>query len=142
VIDGGKGQLGICMKVLVNLGMGSIPVVAMAKPRGTKNDRFFLPGGKEAVVMPRRSAALKLMQRLRDEAHRFAVTYHKHLRSKSISTVLEEIPGIGPKKARSILMHTSHLEELSQITREDLDGCRGLPRTDVDHILKFIRPEG
>ncbi|HQJ09732.1 MAG TPA: helix-hairpin-helix domain-containing protein, partial [Deltaproteobacteria bacterium] len=98
----------------------------------------FLPGEKDSVFMPQRSASLRLMQRLRDEAHRFAVTYHKHLRSKSISTVLEEIPGIGPKKARSILMHTSHLEELSRIRREDLVGLRCLTRSDVDRILEFI----
>ncbi len=139
VIDGGKGQLGVCVRVLDSLGMSSIPSVAMAKPRGTKNDRFFLPGEKDAVVMPPRSASLRLMQRLRDEAHRFAVTYHKHLRSKSISTVLEEIPGIGPKKARSILMHTSHLEELSRLKREDLAGVSGLTRHDIDRILEFIR---
>ncbi|HQI01384.1 MAG TPA: excinuclease ABC subunit UvrC, partial [Deltaproteobacteria bacterium] len=138
VIDGGKGQLGVCVRVLESLGMSSIPVVAMAKPRGTKSDRFFLPGEKDAVFMPQRSASLRLMQRLRDEAHRFAVTYHKHLRNKSISTVLEEIPGIGPKKARSILMHTSHLEELSRIRREDLVGLRCLTRSDVDRILEFI----
>lgn len=142
VIDGGKGQLGVCVKVLESLGMSSIPVVAMAKPRGTKHDRFFLPGEKEAVVMPMRGAALKLMQRLRDEAHRFAVTYHKHLRSKSISTVLEEIPGIGPKKARAILMHTSHLERLSDLRQEDLAGCKGLSRSDVDRILAFVRRSG
>ncbi len=139
IIDGGKGQLGVCCKVLARLGLSDLPVVAMAKPKGAKGDRFFLPGRKDAVVLPPRSRALKLMQQIRDESHRFAVKYHKHLRGKTISTSLEEIPGIGPKKARSVLMHTSHVPELSGLKREDLKGCRGLTEKDVTRILEFVR---
>ncbi len=139
IIDGGKGQLGICCKVLARLGLSSLPVVAMAKPKGTKGDRFFLPGRKDAIILPPRSQALRLMQQIRDEAHRFAVKYHKHLRGKNISTALEDIPGIGPKKARSILMHTAHVPEISRLKREDLKGCKGLTEKDVTHILQFVR---
>ncbi|HNY66532.1 MAG TPA: excinuclease ABC subunit UvrC [Deltaproteobacteria bacterium] len=139
IIDGGKGQLNVCTRVLESLGMGSIPVVAMAKPRGAKNDRFFFPGRKDAVFLPERSEGLRLMQRIRDEAHRFAVKYHTHLRSKAVSTVLEEIPGIGPKKARCILKHTAHLSGLSQIGVEDLEGCPSITKGDVERIIKFVR---
>jgi len=139
VIDGGKGQLSACCKVLDRLAMAHIPVVAMAKPRGSKQDRFFLPGRKDAVVLPPRSHALKMMQRIRDEAHRFAVTYHKHLRSKSATAFLQGIPGIGPKKARSILMHTARLPEPSAWKPEDLAGCPSLTREDIDRVLAYFR---
>lgn len=138
VIDGGKGQLGVCIKVLEHLGFSSIPVVAMAKPKGVKTDRFFVPGRKDAIMLPPRSQALRLMQQIRDEAHRFAVKYHKNLRSRTISTVLEKIPGIGPKKARSILMHTAHISELSRLKPEDLKGCRNLTEKDVSQVLEFV----
>lgn len=139
VIDGGKGQLNACSKVLESLGMTHIPVVAMAKPRGAQKDRFFLPGRKDAVILPPRSQALKMMQRIRDEAHRFAVSYHKHLRSRSVTNFLESIPGIGPKKARSILMHTAHIPEPAKLQPEDLQGCPSLTRKDIDKVLAFFR---
>jgi excinuclease ABC subunit C len=139
VIDGGKGQLNVCVRVLESLGMESIPAVGMAKPRGAKVDRFFTPGRKDAIFLPERSEALKLMQRLRDEAHRFAVKYHSHLRSRTISTILEDVPGIGPKKARSILKHTAHVPGLSRITPEDLASVPHLTAKDVNSIMEYIR---
>ncbi|HRR67960.1 MAG TPA: helix-hairpin-helix domain-containing protein, partial [Desulfomonilia bacterium] len=104
-----------------------------------QKDRFFLPGRKDAVILPPRSQALKMMQRIRDEAHRFAVSYHKHLRSKSVTNFLESIPGIGPKKARSILMHTAHIPEPAKLQPEDLQGCPSLTRKDIDKVLAFFR---
>jgi excinuclease ABC subunit C len=138
VIDGGKGQLNVCVRVLDSLGMGEIPVVAMAKPRGAKVDRFFTPGRKDAIFLQERSEALKLMQRLRDEAHRFAVKFHTHLRSKAISSVLEEIPGIGPKKARAILKATAHIPGLSGLTPEALEPVPGLSRSDIERIMDYV----
>jgi excinuclease ABC subunit C len=139
VIDGGKGQLGVCVRVLESLGLSHIPVVAMAKARGASKDRFFLPGRKDAVHLEARSQALKTLQRIRDEAHRFAVSYHKKLRSKSMGTYLESIPGIGPKKARSILMHTSRAADPAQLRPEDLEGCPALTGKDVERVISFIR---
>ncbi len=138
VIDGGKGQLGICLRVLEKLDMRTLPVVAIAKARGLKTDRFFVPGRKDPLRLPERSGALRALQRIRDEAHRFAVKYHKHLRSQSSSSILEDIPGIGPKKARAVLMHTSHLEDLSKITPEDLAGCPGLSAVNIREIVEFL----
>lgn len=139
VIDGGKGQLNVCVSVLDDLGMGSVPVVAIAKARGSKTDRFFVPGRKDPIKMPERSNALRIMMNLRDEAHRFAVRYHRHLRSRSASSVFEEIPGIGPKKARALLKHTSHIEDLSKITTGDLSGCPLISRGDIDNILDYLK---
>ncbi len=142
VIDGGKGQLNACTRVLDRLGLSFIPVVAMAKPRGAKQDRFFIPGRKNAVLLPPRSPALKVMQRIRDEAHRFAVKYHAHLRDGSIATVLEGIPGIGEKKARAVLKHTPHIRDLSSLKAEDLQGCPSLTKGDADRIMEHIRNMG
>jgi excinuclease ABC subunit C len=83
IIDGGKGQLAMCLKVMSELGINDVPVAAMAKERGASKDRFFIPGRKEPVHLPARSQALMMLQNLRDEAHRFAITYHRKLRSKS-----------------------------------------------------------
>ncbi|MEA2101962.1 MAG: excinuclease ABC subunit UvrC, partial [Thermodesulfobacteriota bacterium] len=100
VIDGGKGQLNVCLKVLKQLDRQHCPVVAIAKKKADKTDRFFLPGRKDPVFLPERGEGIKLLRSIRDEAHRFAITYHRHLRSKAIKTSwLEAIPGIGPKKA-------------------------------------------
>jgi excinuclease ABC subunit C len=138
VIDGGKGQLGVFLKVLEDLGVPKIPVVSIAKAHGSKNDRFFLPGRKDAIHLPERSVALRTLQRLRDEAHRFAVKYHRQLRSKQISSAFEGIPGIGPKKAGYLLKHTSHLADLSRITPADLQGIKGLSKKDIRNVISFF----
>ncbi len=138
IIDGGKGQLSVTAKVLKDLGMEDIPILSMAKTRGTKKDRFFLPGRKDAVHLQARSPALFLMQRIRDEAHRFAVKYHKHLRRKTVGTILEDIPGIGPKKARAVLMHFPQINDLKDISPEDLEGCPSLTPKDREAIIKYF----
>jgi len=139
IIDGGKGQLGVCTRVLKHLGMPDIPVVAMAKPKGAAKDRFFLPGRKDAIVPPSRSTALRLMQQIRDEAHRFAVKYHRHLRSNSLSSALTDIPGIGPKKAAAILRHTSHyIKDIEDLTAEDLKGCSGISEKDIALVIEYL----
>jgi len=140
VIDGGKGQLGICLKVLKELGLSSIPVVAMAKQRGSKTDRFFLPGRKDAIKMHPRSGSLKTLQLLRDEAHRFAVKYHRHLRSSSVkNSVFEQIPGIGSKKAAAILSYLGDQTGSGNITEDVLAGCKTLSKRDRANIVSFFK---
>jgi excinuclease ABC subunit C len=139
VIDGGKGQLNICLKVLKELDFASVPVVAMAKERVSVKDRFFLPGRKDALAFPRGSNALKTLQRLRDEAHRFAITYHRRLRSKTTRSVLEDIPGIGPKKTNRIL---KHIPNLSAVTEDELLKVKGLSRKDVALVLDLLKTDG
>ncbi len=139
IIDGGKGQLNVFLKVLQELGHPKIPVVAMAKARIAAPDRFFLPGRKDAIRLPERDAAYRMLQRIRDEAHRFAVKYHRHLRSRAATSVFEEIPGIGPRKAKILLKHTAGLPDLSQTMEADLEGCKGLSRRDIENIISFFR---
>ncbi len=76
---------------------------------------------------------------IRDEAHRFAIKYHRNLRTQSSRSVFEDIPGIGKKKARSLLKHTSHIDNLAKITQEDLAGCPSINRADIVNILKFFK---
>jgi excinuclease ABC subunit C len=100
VIDGGKGQLSAAKEVLDELGYWDLPVVGLAKER----EEIFLPDRDEPVVLPVTSPALYLMQRLRDEAHRFAITYHRSLRAKAAShSALDDLPGVGPKRRAALL---------------------------------------
>jgi excinuclease ABC subunit C len=138
VIDGGKGQLNVFLKVTAELDIPKIPVVAIAKAKSGLPDRFFLPGRKDAIRLPERSPALRKLQQIRDEAHRFAVRYHRTLRSKAAVSVFEEIPGIGPKKAKVLLICTAHIDDLSRIQEKDLEGCKGLSKRDVENVINFF----
>src|SRR5947199_491702 len=99
IIDGGKGQLSAAMEVIQDLHL-DIPTVALAK----ENEEIFIPGSPDPIILPRSSQALYLVQRIRDEAHRFGLTYHRSLRGrKAIRSVLDEVPGIGPKRKAALL---------------------------------------
>ena len=100
IIDGGKGQVSAAKEVLDELGLHDLPLAGLAKER----EELFLPGRAEPVVLPPTSPALYLVQRLRDEAHRFAITYHRDLRSKrQTRSAFDDLPGVGPKRRRALL---------------------------------------
>jgi excinuclease ABC subunit C len=100
IIDGGKGQVSAAKEVLDELGLHDLPMAGLAKER----EELFLPGATEPVVLPATSPALYLVQRLRDEAHRFAITYHRDLRSKrQTHSAFDDLPGVGPKRRRALL---------------------------------------
>jgi excinuclease ABC subunit C len=116
VIDGGAGQLGRAVKVLDELEL-DIPIIGLAK----KMEEVYLPGRPEPIRIPRDAEALYLLQQVRDEAHRFAITYHRQLRSKSmVDSVLDEVAGIGPKRKRALLRHFGSLKRIRAATEEDL----------------------
>ena len=126
VVDGGAGQLGRAEKVLDELGL-DIPAIGLAK----KMEEVYIPGRPEPIQIPRDAEALYLLQRVRDEAHRFANEYHRKLRSKSmVDSVLDEVPGIGPKRKRDLLRHFGSLKkiraagqgELAEIVPEKVAG--------------------
>ena len=139
VIDGGRGQLGILTAVLEEFGLaGQIDVVGLAKSRVKANvrgklverseERLFLAGRRNPVLLPRGSAALFLLERLRDEAHRFAITHHRKLRDRSqLASLLNDIPGVGPQRRRLLLAHFGSVGKLQAATVEDLAGVPGLP---------------
>jgi len=116
VIDGGAGQLGRAVAVLADLEL-DIPVVGLAK----RLEELYFPGAKEPLLIPRGEEALYLLQSVRDEAHRFAVTYHRKLRSKRmVDSVLDSIPGVGPTRKRQLLRRFGSLKRLRTATFEEV----------------------
>jgi len=125
LLDGGKGQLGVGVRVLERLGLrDEIPVAALAKTF----EEVFVPGRPEPVVIPRGSEALFLLQRVRDEAHRFAISYHRQVRGKAMTTTaLDGVPGLGPGRRSRLLRHYGSLRALQAASVEDLVALPWLP---------------
>jgi excinuclease ABC subunit C len=135
VVDGGKGQLNAALEVLAEQGLMGVPIVGLAKAR----EEIFRPGESEPLVLPRDSEALHLLQRLRDEAHRFAIVYHKAmLRSQSLSSILEEIPGIGPKRRRALLKRFTSLDAIRKATLEELSSVEGMNENVARKVLEAL----
>lgn len=127
LLDGGKGQLGVGVRVLEQLGLtDEIPVAALAKTF----EEVFIPGRSEPVSIPRGSPALFLLQRVRDEAHRFAITYHRQLRGKAMTvSALEGVPGLGPGRRTRLLRQLGSLRAVRAATMDDLLALPWLPDT-------------
>lgn len=116
VIDGGVGQLGRAVKVLDEFEL-DIPIIGLAK----KMEEVYLPGRPEPIAIPRDAEALYLLQQVRDEAHRFAITYHRQLRSKRmVDSILDDVSGIGPKRKSDLLRHFGSLKKIRAASEEDL----------------------
>ncbi|HWP28974.1 MAG TPA: excinuclease ABC subunit UvrC [Chloroflexota bacterium] len=125
IVDGGKGQLSAALAVLDELELVAIPVVALAKER----EELFLPGRSEPVVLPRGSPSLFLVQRIRDEAHRFAITYHRKVRGqRSLRSALDELPGIGPKRKRALLRVFGSVKGIKAASIDELAAVPGMTR--------------
>lgn len=132
VVDGGKGQLGVVLKALKDLGLADLPVVGLAKSASQAGrevpDRLFLPGRKNPKILPASSPGWLLLLRLRDEAHRFAVTYHRRrARQELVASALGQVPGLGPRRQKRLLQHYPSLEDLKGAEVEDLRARGGLP---------------
>jgi excinuclease ABC subunit C len=139
LIDGGKGQLGVLTELLTEFSLtNQIGAVGIAKSRVVANvrgkavekseERFFLPGRKNPVSFRSGSATLFLLERLRDEAHRFAITYHRQLRSKAnLRSSLEDIAGVGPARRKLLLKHFGSLKQIRAASLEDLQQVPGMP---------------
>jgi excinuclease ABC subunit C len=124
IVDGGKGQLGRAVKVLESYGLSErVPVVGLAK----QQEELFRPGVEESLVLPRHSQALYLIQRVRDEAHRFAITAHRKKRTKlGLASRLDAIPGVGPARRRALLMHFGSIEAIRAASLEQLAEVKGV----------------
>ena len=122
IIDGGKGQLAAAVQSLREMGVHHIPTVGLAK----RFEELFVPDEDEPVVLPRGSEALYLVQRVRDEAHRFAITFHRQVRGKtSITSALDTIPGIGPKRKKALLRKFGSVKQIREATVEDIASTVG-----------------
>jgi len=136
IVDGGKGQLNAALEVLEEHGLkGEVPAVGLAK----KQEEVFLPGRSQPLVLPRDSQGLYLLQRVRDEAHRFAIGYHRQLRAKkTLTSILEEIPGIGPKRRQALLKHFGSIETIRQASIEELAAVKGMTRKAAEMVRENL----
>jgi excinuclease ABC subunit C len=135
LIDGGKGQLQAALDALKELGVTNQQVVALAK----RLDEVFLPGKSDALMIPKGSASLRLLQRIRDEAHRFAVSYHRQLRKKGVTrSELDLIPGIGPAKRGVLLRRFGSVEQIKQAELQDLVRAEGLGKKAAERVYKHF----
>ena len=126
IIDGGKGHLSAALEVLLELGLDDIPLAALAK----ENEEIFVPYTSEPIILPRNSQSLYLVQRLRDEAHRFAITYHRNLRSKgSLKSSIDLVTGIGPKRKRMLLRRFGSIQGIKEADIDDIAAVPGLTRS-------------
>jgi excinuclease ABC subunit C len=145
LIDGGKGQLSSVCEVMEDAGVHDVPVVGVAKgPHHGREGRevFHFPGGRE-IALPPNSALLFYIQRLRDEAHRFAIGTHRAKRAKSLTTsTLDDVPGIGPNRKRALLMHFGTARAVKGAALEDLERAPGISKTMPRQLYDYSHPAG
>jgi len=121
-----------------------IPTIGVAKEEGshsklTTGEQIFIPSSPEPIVLPRNSQGLYLLQRIRDEAHRFSITYHRSLRSKqTFKSQLDEIPGIGPKRKQALMKHFGSLRAISAASIEELTSVDGMTRDAAEKVKEYI----
>ena len=126
LIDGGKGQLSAALEVFLEMGLDNVPLASLAK----ENEWLYVPHTPEPIVLARNSQALYLVQRIRDEAHRFAITYHRNLRSKSsLKSPLDLVTGIGPKRKRMLMRRFGTVTGIKQASLDDIAAVPGLTRS-------------
>ena len=136
LLDGGKGQLSRVAKVLEDYELlGRFPVAGLAK----QNEELFIHGKPRGLLLPRKSEGLYLLQRIRDEAHRFAITAHRKRRSREgITSILDTIPGIGPAKRKALMSHFGSLKKIKEATIEDLTEVKGINENLALAILSHL----
>ncbi|MFN2587157.1 MAG: excinuclease ABC subunit UvrC [Actinomycetota bacterium] len=135
VIDGGKGQLNRAVEVMEGLGVEGVTTISLAK----RMEEVFLPGRPDPIVIPRGSEALYLLQRIRDEAHRFALTYHRLRRTKKMTrSALDGIPGLGEVRRKKLLKHFGSLKRVREASLEELRAVPGLPATVAEAVFETL----
>jgi excinuclease ABC subunit C len=135
IIDGGKGQVSAARAALDELGLADLPMAGLAKER----EELFLPGRSDPVVLPATSPALYLLQRLRDEAHRFAITYHRKLRAAAQTrSILDDLPGVGPARKRALLRVFGSAKEVRAATVDEIASVPGIPRALAERIRTHL----
>ena len=135
VVDGGKGQLSSAVDILESLGMEDIHIVGLAK----REEEIFLPGQEQSIILEKNSPELGLITAIRDEAHRFAITYHRSLREKrTISSELDKIKGIGPKRRQALLQAFGDVETIRGAAIDDLAAVPGVDIATAREIYKYF----
>ncbi len=154
IIDGGKGQLNAAKAAMRDVGVSEVDLVSLAKSRvldqddtaeaaGRSPERVFVPGAKDPIVMPQTSKEVLLLARIRDEAHRFAITFQQDLRQRAtLRSGLEEIPGIGAARRRALLTHLGSLKRVREASMEDLRSVPGLGPAAAEAVFSFFHRGG
>jgi excinuclease ABC subunit C len=134
LIDGGRGQLNAALAVFNELAL-DIPLSSLAK----ENEEIFLPKRSKPIVLPRSSAGLQLLQRLRDEAHRFAISYFSRLhRKKSLTSIMDGIPGIGPRRKSALLRQFGSIQRIREASIDELVAAAGVSSTQAKKIKEYL----
>ncbi|MFC2021690.1 excinuclease ABC subunit UvrC [Chloroflexota bacterium] len=135
LIDGGKGQLNSALSVMQEMGASAVPVASLAK----ENEEIFLPRQAEAIILPGSSPGLQLLQRLRDEAHRFALGYHQRIHRKdAFTSVLDTVPGIGPNRKRALLRQFGSVRAIREASTEELAATKGMSQGLARKIKEYL----
>ena len=147
LIDGGKGHLNVALTVLQELGLDKLSCVGIAKARsessgGSSPERFFIPGRMNPIVPLQHGQAVLLLARIRDETHRFAITYHRLKRKKAtLASALLALPGVGPSRARALLAHFGSVARIREADMEQLAAIPGISGKLAREILSALRLE-
>ena len=137
LMDGGRGQVNVALQVLQELNV-SIPVCGMVKDDNHRTRGVYY--NHEEIPIDRNSEGFKLNTRVQDEAHRFAIEYHRSLRSKAQThSILDDIPGVGPARKRALMKHFASIEDLRRATPEEIAGIPGIPAATAEEIYTFFR---
>jgi excinuclease ABC subunit C len=139
VVDGGKGQLAAALEALGERDLARVAVIALAK----REEEVLVPGVPVAIALERSSPALQLLQRIRDEAHRVALRYHRTKRgARSMETIFETLPGVGPVRRRALLRHFGSVERFLEASQEELEGVPGLPQKTARTLYAQLHKAG
>ncbi len=139
VIDGGKGQLSAALEAMQAYDLPRVAVIALAK----RIEEVFVPGRPDAIVLSRHNPGLQLLQRIRDEAHRFALGFHRQRReSRGFSSLFDELEGVGPARRRALLQHFGSVEAMVAATQEELEGVPGVPAKTARRIYAQLHKAG
>ncbi|HEX3806440.1 MAG TPA: excinuclease ABC subunit UvrC [Gaiellaceae bacterium] len=139
VIDGGKGQLSAALAAMQELELPRVAVISLAK----RIEEVFVPGRADPILLPRESPALQLLQRIRDEAHRFAITFHRQRRDAAArGSMFDQLEGVGPVRRRALLQHFGSAERVVEATQEELEGVPGVPAKTARRIYAQLHRTG
>lgn len=138
LIDGGKGQLSVAKEVLNELGLNNVPIIGLAK----RLEEVFIPGYSQAQNIPKTSPAVILLRRIRDEAHRFAISFHRSKRGKSmVRSVLDDIPGVGETRRKKLLSTFGSVQKITEHSAEDISEQAGIPQKLAKQILNTLKKD-
>jgi excinuclease ABC subunit C len=139
VIDGGKGQLSAALEAMSELDLPRVAVIALAK----RIEEVFVPGRPDPILLPAHSPGLQLLQRIRDEAHRFAITFHRQRRDAAArASMFDQLEGVGPARRRALLRYFGSAERVLEATAEELQGVPGVPAKTARNIYAQLHRTG